>query len=143
MRPRLPIAVLTALAVSAAASAASAQTAHRAAPARKVPTVALQASDFRFCAAATAPCLPTASNNTTTVKAGTRIVWTYQDKACDVVLVCPGHNVVFTKGGGESKLYKSDGATMFSMLFRRAGTYSYFCSAHQAFGMTGTIVVTK
>jgi hypothetical protein len=106
-------------------------------------TVSLQASDFRFCAAGTAPCLPSDSGNKTTVKVGTRVVWTYTDRACDAVLPCPGHNVLFSKGGGTGRFVKTDGKRIFSMVFRKAGTYSYFCSAHQSFGMTGSIVVTR
>jgi len=106
------------------------------------PTVTVQASDFRFCAAGSTPCLPNA-DGTTTVKVGTRVVWTYADTACDAVVPCPGHDVVFSKGGGETKLVKADGAKIFSMLFRRPGRFNYFCSAHQSFGMTGTIVVTR
>ncbi|MDQ1697928.1 MAG: Copper binding protein plastocyanin/azurin family [Frankiaceae bacterium] len=105
-------------------------------------TVALQADNFRFCAASAAACLPTDSGNTTTVKVGTRVSWTYTDTACDVIVPCPGHNVIFAKGGSK-KLVKSDGARIFSMVFRRAGTYDYFCSAHEPFGMTGAVVVKR
>jgi hypothetical protein len=106
--------------------------------------VTLQASDFRFCAASASACLPERDDNAvTTVPIGTRVTWTYTDRACDVVVPCPGHNVVFTKGFGSKRLVKSDGAVIYRMTFKRAGRYSYFCTAHQSFGMTGTIVVTK
>jgi hypothetical protein len=106
--------------------------------------VSLQASDFRFCAASASACLPERDdNNVTTVPVGTRVTWTYTDRGCDVVVPCPGHNVVFTKGFGSKRLVKTDGAVIYRMTFTRAGRYSYFCTAHQSFGMTGTIVVTK
>ena len=106
------------------------------------PPVKVQAGDFQFCASSAAACTPNDSS-TTTVKKGTRVTWVYTDHACDVVVPCPGHNVIFANGRGETKLYKAQGATMFSMVFRRPGTYSYWCGAHKSFGMVGTIVVTK
>lgn len=106
-------------------------------PAQKV-----QASDFLFCAASAPACTPSDSS-TTTVKKGTRVTWIYTDHACDAVVPCPGHNVIFANGSGETKLYKAQGVTMFSMLFRRPGTYSYWCGAHKSFGMVGTVVVTR
>jgi plastocyanin len=102
-------------------------------PSSAAPQVKVQASDFQFCA----------SSSTTTVKRGTRVTWVYTDYACDAVVPCPGHNVIFANGSGEKKLYKAQGVTMFSMVFRKAGTYSYWCGAHKSFGMVGTVVVTK
>jgi plastocyanin len=111
-------------------------------PSSAAPQVKVQASDFQFCAPNAAACAPTDSS-TTTVKRGTRVTWVYTDHACDAVVPCPGHNVIFANGSGEKKLYKSQGVTMFSMVFRKAGTYSYWCGAHKSFGMVGTVVVTK
>jgi hypothetical protein len=106
--------------------------------------VNLQASAFRFCAAAAQTCLPQQDDNfTTTVPVGTKVTWTYKDTECDVVVPCPGHNVVFAKGGGSTKLVKADGALIFTMVLKKVGTFSYFCTAHQSFGMTGTLVVKK
>lgn len=108
------------------------------------PPVTVQVSDFRYCAASAPGCVPEKDDNySLTVPLRTKVTWVYQDKACDAVVPCPGHNVVFPNGGGSSKLVKADGAVVFSMVFRKAGTFSYFCSAHQSFGMTGTVVVTK
>ena len=111
-------------------------------PTSAAPQVKVQASDFQFCAGGAAACTPTDSS-TTTVKRGTRVTWVYTDHACDVIVPCPGHNVIFANGSGEKTLYKTQGATLFSMVFRKAGTYSYWCGAHKSFGMVGTVVVTK
>jgi hypothetical protein len=135
--PALAVLVLGAVGGPVLFSAASAGAAARAR------TVALQADDFRFCDGSAQACLPTDTGVTTTVKVGTRVTWTYRDAACDAVAPCPGHNVLFAKGGGSKKLVKSQGARVFSMIFRKAGTYDYFCSAHEQFGMTGTIVVKR
>lgn len=105
-------------------------------------TLTLQAANFRFCAASATTCLPTDSGTKTTVKVGTRVTWVYADKACDAVAPCPGHDVILPKGG-TTKFVKTDGKRIFSTVFRKRGTYDYFCSAHQSFGMTGTIVVTR
>jgi plastocyanin len=114
------------------------------ASAKNPPPVTVQASNFRFCASSATTCVPERDDNySLTVPVRTKVTWVYQDQACDAVVPCPGHNVVFARGGGSSKLVKSDGAVVFSMVFRKAGTFSYFCSAHQSFGMTGTVVVTK
>jgi len=108
------------------------------------PPVTLQADDFRFCAASASACLPERDdNNVTTVPVGTRVTWVYTDRACDVVAPCPGHNVVFAKGFGSKRLVKTEGALIYRTTFTRAGRYSYFCTFHQSFGMTGTIVVTR
>lgn len=104
-------------------------------------SVTVQSDNFRFCAASASFCDPTSGDYRVTVPVGTRVRWTYTDTACDVVVPCPGHNVVFTRGGGNHTLVKSDGAVIFTMVFRRAGTYSYYCGAHKQFGMTGTVVV--
>ena len=111
-------------------------------PSSAAPQVKVQASDFQFCASGAAACTPTDSS-TTTVKKGTRVTWVYTDHACDAVVPCPGHNVIFANGSGETKLYKAQGVTMLSMVFRKPGTFSYWCGAHKSFGMVGTVVVTK
>lgn len=106
--------------------------------------VTIQVANFRFCASSATTCVPEQDDNySVTVPLLTKVTWIYQDKACDAVAPCPGHNVVYAGGGGSSKLVKADGAVVFSMVFRKAGTYSYYCSAHQSFGMTGKVVVTK
>ena len=129
-----PVVALVALAVSTVAGPASAGRPH---------AVTVQGDNFRFCAASASFCGPTAGDYRLTVPVGTRVRWTYTDTACDVVLPCPGHNVIFTRGGGSSKLVKSDGAVIYSAVFRRIGTFSYYCGAHKQFGMTGTVVVTR
>jgi plastocyanin len=106
-------------------------------------TVRLQASDFRFCAATAPACTPTDSG-LTTVKVGTRVEWTYTDHACDVLVPCPGHNVVFRgRVGGRRTLVKTEGAVIWRTTFTRPGTFSYVCTAHSGFGMTGRVVVTR
>jgi plastocyanin len=105
-------------------------------------TVRIQADNFRFCDIGAVACTPTDSDHVTTVKVGTRVKWIYKDTACDAIAPCPGHNVVL-RHGGTTRFTKSDGKTIFSMVFKRAGTYSYVCSAHQSFGMTGRIVVKR
>jgi len=108
------------------------------------PPVALQAANFRFCAAGATTCLPERDDGyVTKVRVGTTVTWVYQDKACDAIVPCPGHNVVFSYGGGSTALVKRDGARILRMTFSRTGTYSYYCGAHKSFGMTGTIVVTR
>jgi hypothetical protein len=99
----------------------------------------VQANDFRFCAASAPLCTPADSGYTLTVPAGTEVTWVYADNECDIVVPCPGHNVTFTDVAG--KTIKSDGATLLSRVFTKPGTYDYFCSIHQSFGMTGTVVV--
>jgi hypothetical protein len=108
------------------------------------PPLTIQVDNFRFCASSASACVPEQDDNySATVPVGTKVTWIYKDTACDVVVPCPGHNVVFTKGGGSNKLIKSDGAVVFSQVVKKIGTFSYFCSAHQSFGMTGTLVVKK
>ncbi|MDQ1703904.1 MAG: Copper binding protein plastocyanin/azurin family [Frankiaceae bacterium] len=135
----LAAAALVAANVAVTTGPATAQPARSAASSR---TVLVQADNFRFCAATATICAPTDSDHATTVKVGTRVRWVYQDTACDAVVPCPGHDVVLPHGG-TTKLTKSDGATIFTTVFRRAGSYSYFCSAHEAFGMTGRIIVKR
>ena len=114
-----------------------------AAPGRAIPTARVQASNFKFCPASAAMCTPTDSGTVTTVKVGSRVIWTYTDHACDVVLPCPGHNVVFSNGTGTRKLIKKQGAVIYSAIFKRPGRFSYVCTAHAQFGMTGTLVVKR
>jgi len=137
--------VLTLLAALALAAGVVPASAAQQAASRKPPRpVSLQASNFRFCAASASLCLPERDDATVTmVRVGTRVTWTYTDHACDALVVCPGHNVVFTNGKGSPKLVKGQGHVIARMTFTRPGRYSYFCTAHQSFGMTGTIVVTK
>ena len=105
-------------------------------------TVRVQADNFRFCDAGATVCTPSDSGHTTTVKVGTRVRWVYEDRACDVVAPCPGHDVVFPHFG-TTKFTKTDGKTIFTMVFKRPGTFSYFCSEHESFGMTGRVVVKR
>ena len=103
----------------------------------------MQASNFRFCAASAPGCTP-ADDGALTVRVGTRVVWTYADHACDALAPCPGHNVVFaTRGYGSQRLVKRQGAVIYSVVFKRPGTFQYVCSAHSSFGMSGTVVVTR
>jgi plastocyanin len=110
--------------------------------ASKPATARLQASDFRFCAASAPACSPN-DNGSITVKVGTRVTWTYTDHACDAVVPCPGHNVVFANGRGATKFVKTQGAVIFSGVFTHPGKFAYWCTAHKSFGMTGTVVVKR
>jgi plastocyanin len=99
----------------------------------------VKADNFRFCNAGPTPCSP-AKNFTITVAHGTRVTWIYKDSACSAVVACPGHNVSSSTSGGPTR--KKDGAVLLSVVFNTPGTYHYFCSIHQSFGMTGTVKVT-
>ena len=136
-RRRAVLAIWAAAAVAVGAVPAGATT-------RPPKPVTIQVANFRFCSSAATTCVPEQDDNyAVTVPLRTKVTWIYEDKACDAVAPCPGHDVVYAGGGGSSKLVKTDGAVVFSMVFRKAGTYSYYCSAHQSFGMTGKVVVTK
>jgi plastocyanin len=110
------------------------------ATARAATTTAVQADNFRFCAGTAPVCLPTDTGFSVTVAAGDSVAWTYTDTACDLVALCPGHNVTFADGGGATM--KSQGATLLTRTFTKAGTFNYTCTIHASFGMTGVIVVT-
>jgi plastocyanin len=107
-----------------------------AAPPAKV--TAVQASFFKFCPASAPTCTPLDSGNTT-VTVGTTVTWTYTDLECDVVLPCPGHNVVFKDVKG--KTLKGQGRRLLSRKFTKPGTYAYVCTIHASFGMVGTVTV--
>jgi plastocyanin len=110
-----------------------------AAPAHAATQRFVKADNFRFCNAGPTPCSP-AKNFTITVAHGTRVTWIYKDTACSAVVACPGHNVSSTHHAGTT--HKKDGAVLLSIVFNTPGTYHYFCSIHQSFGMTGTVKVT-
>ena len=131
--------LLRVLAVAAAGAAIALFTspAALAAPA----PVSVQADNFRFCAASAPTCTPLDSAYSVTVPAGTTVTWTYTDTECDLVVPCPGHNVTFKDVVG--KTVKQEGAVLLTRTFTTPGTYDYFCSIHQAFGMTGTVVVQQ
>jgi plastocyanin len=68
-----------------------------------------------------------------TVKAGTKVTWTFKDDAA--------HNVVPAAGAAEptkSPDLKSGGTYDFT--FTKAGTFEYICGIHEY--MTGTVEVT-
>jgi len=132
-----------ALLAAAALATATVATSATASPSAATRTVRLQASDFRFCAASAAACNPTSGDAVTTVKVNTRVTWVYTDHACDAVVPCPGHNVVFANGRGARKLIKTQGAVIWSGVFNRPGRFHYVCTAHSSFGMTGTVVVKR
>jgi plastocyanin len=70
---------------------------------------------------------------TTSVKAGTTVTWTFADPA--------NHNV--EPADGSSELKKSpdlQGGATYSFKFTKAGTVSYRCGIHNS--MTGSVVVT-
>jgi hypothetical protein len=136
--------------------------------------VNLVINNFRFCRAAPCGPLDTAylrnpnggslldnPNAIITVKAGSIIRWTYQDKdppGCDFIdfgpVNCPGHEVRFengTAGGGKQIGYmrartSSPQVITFTVPLRYAGrTIHYFCNInnHWAFGLTGILQITK
>jgi plastocyanin len=134
--------LLSAAAVSLAAVATAAAPVYAQPAASHPKPVTVQADNFRFCAGSAGFCTPQDSGHVTTVKLGTRVTWVYRDTACDAVVPCPGHDVIF-RHFGTSTFVKTDGARIYSMVFRSPGTFSYYCGAHQSFGMTGTVVVKR
>ena len=68
-------------------------------------------------------CLPTDTGYTITVPAGTTVTWTYTDTACDLVVLCPGHNVTFT--GPTGRTAKADGAVLLTRTFTTAETFGH------------------
>jgi plastocyanin len=128
--------------VVAGAAGLAAVTLPATAATKPAPTVRLQASDFRFCPASAPACAPN-DDGSITVRAGTRVTWVYADHACDAVVPCPGHNVVFANGRGSTKFVRTQGAVIFSGVFNHPGRYSYWCTAHKSFGMTGTVIVKR
>lgn len=68
--------------------------------------------------------------STVTIVRGGSVTWRNADKM--------PHNVVSRGGGGISSPVLQ-GAQSYSKVFRRAGTYHYFCALHPA--MRGTIIV--
>jgi len=69
---------------------------------------------------------------TLTNNAGDTVVWTNTTGT--------GHNSVSSGSAWQAPaLFTSPG--VFRVTFTNAGSYAYFCSPHQGFGMTGTIVV--
>jgi amicyanin len=68
--------------------------------------------------------------DSTTIKAGKRVIWTNDDAI--------GHNVSF-KDGSHSATSLSQGQS-YSRVFDQPGTYEYFCGLHSY--MTGRVIVT-
>jgi copper binding plastocyanin/azurin family protein len=129
-----------ALAGSAVPVLAQTRTASR--PSSTTPVVKLQASNFFFCKYSATPCSSSNTNYKTKIKVGTKVKWFYKDSECDGISLCPGHNVKLGSHAA-SKDVKTENMLIYSMVFRSAGTFSYFCTHHKSTGMTGKIVVTR
>jgi plastocyanin len=81
---------------------------------------------------------------TITVHVGDTVRWRWASS---------GHNVVSGTGGSADGTFCSPNnqncgsaplpgsGTTYEHTFNNAGTFPYFCSAHQSFGMTGMVVV--
>lgn len=120
-----------------------AQTLSASAPAHALAVKKVQADNFRWCKASKASCSSTDDiNHKTHVVVGQKIKWIYRDTACDSYSICPGHNVTFAHrhSAGDTRM---QGAVIFATVFKKAGTYSYWCTHHKSDGMTGRIVVTN
>jgi plastocyanin len=104
------------------------------------PTKKVQADNFRFCKASKTSCSTTDdTNHRTRVVVGQRVKWIYRDEACDSTYLCPGHNVTFKhRHSGD---VHTQGATIYTRVFKNPGTYNYWCTHHKDQGMTGRIVV--
>jgi plastocyanin len=68
------------------------------------------------------------------------------------ITIAKGDSVTWTNGGGTHDVHFDDGFTNgppatatwpTQRTFDTPGTYSYYCDQHQAYGMTGTVVVTE
>ena len=118
-----------------------AQTHSRSAPATTHPTIRIQANNFRFCRPSESTCSTTNDTNFRRhAFAGQRIKWIYRDTQCDTAYLCPGHNVTFAhRHSGDTM---TEGAVIYTTVFKHAGTYNYWCTHHKSSGMTGRIVVT-
>jgi plastocyanin len=110
--------------------------------ARTLRAVKVQANNFRFCKNSKATCSTTTdTNHATHVLVGQKIKWIYKDSACDNNYLCPGHNVTFAhRHSGDTM---TEGAVIYTTVFKHTGTYSYYCTHHKTQGMTGRIIVTK
>ena len=132
----------TVIALAGSSAPVLAQTTGASRPTATTPTVKLQASNFYFCKYSSSPCSSSDTNFRTKIRVGTRVKWFYKDSECDGIALCPGHNV---KVGSRkaSNTVKTENALIYSMVFKSAGTFSYYCTHHKNQGMTGRIVVTK
>ena len=120
-----------------------AQTHAASAPARTLTVKKIQADNFRWCKPSKTSCSTTDdTNHKTHVVVGQKIKWIYRDGACDSYSLCPGHNVTFAHrhSAGDTR---TQGAVIYTTVFKKAGTYNYWCTHHQSEGMTGRIVVTN
>jgi len=120
-----------------------AQTQSRSEPTRTLTVKKVQADNFRWCKASKTSCSTTDdTNHRTHVVVGQRIKWIYRDEACSAYSICPGHNVTFAHrhSAGDTR---TQGAVIYTTVFKKAGTYNYWCTHHQSEGMTGRIVVTN
>lgn len=111
--------------------------------ARTLTVKKVQANNFRFCRPSKSTCSTTDdTNHATHVLVGQKIKWIYRDTACDTSYLCPGHNVTFAHrhSAGDTM---TEGAVIYTTVFKHAGTYSYWCTHHKSQGMTGRIIVTS
>lgn len=112
-------------------------------PTRTLPTLRIQANNFRFCKISKTSCSTTTdTDHAARAYVGQRIKWIYKDTACSTNALCPGHNVVFAHRGTTNDT-RTQGAVIFTTVFKRTGTYSYYCTHHKSEGMTGKIIVVK
>jgi len=67
---------------------------------------------------------------TVTIQKGQIVTWKW---------VNGSHTITFVKGAYDKTLNKANPTR--SRVFKRAGTFKYYCRFHRTFGMTGKIVV--
>lgn len=72
------------------------------------------------------------SPESTTVRAGTTVTWTFEDDA--------DHSVEPVGGSEPKKSPDLQGGKTYTFTFEKAGTFAYRCGIHNA--MTGSVVVT-
>ena len=113
-----------------------------ASPSAAVSVKRVQGNNFHWCKASASSCSTADENHVTKVVVGTRVKWIYNDPQCDAIASCPGHNVKFAHHAKTADV-KTDGAVIKSMVFKSVGTFSYWCTNHKSFGMTGRIKVVN
>ena len=111
-------------------------------PAAATSVKRVQGNNFHWCKASASSCSTADENHVTKVVVGTKVKWIYNDPQCDSISSCPGHNVTFAHHHKTADV-KTDGAVITSRVFKSVGTFSYWCTNHKTFGMTGRIKVVS